>query len=383
MPTEIKIGNLGANIDTRPEEAKQKDHNIVEIVASVNVVDWKEKKESQWRKFMDQDQDGSGSCVANTVKKSAQVMLSMKHPQKLLEFSATSIYQYRSNRPSSGMIGIDAFDIWMNKGITLEALVPGELMNDSQMDKVEIDALSQQTALSFRIGGHVGIPNKDIETVASVIQTTGKAVMVWFYFTSAEWSKLVPEVKVANLDLYAPETARHSVAALDFFLYKINGKLVKCLLIEDSAHFGGLTRRIITEDFFKARNWFSRYPMNYKFLDQTAPDPVPTPDPVPAKPKYTFAFDFEFIALDKDGNISDLVKNEKQKKDVMALQDILRYEGFYPMNTASTGYYGAITAKAVLAWQTKHNVASQAELSALAGKRVGPATRKALNAIYA
>lgn len=41
----------GALIDTRTEEQKQKDYNIKEIVASVAVVDWKEKPESEWRKL--------------------------------------------------------------------------------------------------------------------------------------------------------------------------------------------------------------------------------------------------------------------------------------------------------------------------------------------
>jgi len=41
-----------------------------------------------------------------------------------------------------------------------------------------------------------------------------------------------------------------------------------------------------------------------------------------------------------------------------------------------------VTAKAVLAFQEKHKVASPMELASLAGKKVGPKTREVLNDLY-
>ena len=41
----------GACIDTRTEKQKEKDYNLNEIVASVDVVDWKEKSGTDWRSF--------------------------------------------------------------------------------------------------------------------------------------------------------------------------------------------------------------------------------------------------------------------------------------------------------------------------------------------
>jgi peptidoglycan hydrolase-like protein with peptidoglycan-binding domain len=54
----------------------------------------------------------------------------------------------------------------------------------------------------------------------------------------------------------------------------------------------------------------------------------------------------------------------------------------FPLNTESTGYYGSITAKGVLEWQLKHNVAPVDEINSLQGRRVGPATIAKLNEIY-
>lgn len=372
----------GASIDTRPESAKIKDINQVELVVSASPVIWKEKKDGDWRKFPEQNQKSSGSCVAQTIKKLALINLWLK--EKTFEiFSATSIYTYRSNKPSGGMIGVEAFDIWKNKGIALESMVPSEQMSDGAMDDVVMSDHDKEVAKSFASAGHVGLPNMDFEAVASTIQTTGKGVMVWFYFTSKEWGQKFPKVE-GGLDLYAASTARHSVAAVDFGL--INGK--KYLKVEDSALFGGIGERWISEEFFKARNWFSRYPMNFRYQDSSVPvPPSPTPEPTPApiaKPKHTFTKPLDFIPLDNHGNISDLAKNTAQKLDVIKLQDILRYEGFFPMNVSSTGYYGATTAKAVYNWQVKHAVASLSELDSIVpkGGRVGNKTITSLNNIY-
>jgi hypothetical protein len=370
----------GAALDTRPDEAKEKDMSQVETVSAAAPVQWVEKKPSEWRNFTKQDQDGSGSCVMQTVRKLAQILLWLKEKTKV-EFSA-AFYQLRSNRPDGGMIGVEAFDIWKNEGVPLEALVESDHMNDAQMDAVKIDQYKKDVAKVFRIANHLGLPNGDFERVASTIQQTGKGIMVWFYFTSEEWKAnldkandfSIPEIKTPTLTI--PTGSRHSVAAVDFFLYK--GK--KYILCEDSALFGGVSRRLISEDFFKRRNWFIRYPTTFRFQDSTQPQPEPTP--VPQKPTHTFTKPLVFIPLDANGNISNLALHESQKADVVKLQDILRYEGTFPVNVDSTGYYGATTARAVYNYQKKHAVAPAAELDSLQGRRVGEKTIASLNSKY-
>jgi hypothetical protein len=131
----------------------------------------------------------------------------------------------------------------------------------------------------------------------------------------------------------------------------------KYLLIEDSAHFGGFTRHLISEEFFKERNWFNRYPMCFKFENE----------PVEEKPKHTF---------------KNIMKMGERNDDIKALQDCLKYEGLFPVNTESTGYYGAITVKAVLEFQIKYNVALPDELNQLAGRQAGLKTLAKLNELY-
>lgn len=364
---------LGALLDNRPEEKRQKDFYLSEIVAGAAPVNWTNKAPTAWRSFPTQKQNGSYSCVAQTIKKLALISLWLRD-NILIYFSATHIYQRRSNKPAGGMIGVEAFDIWM-KGITLEQFAPSESLTDTQMDNTKIETYAEDIGKVFAIGGHIGLPNGDIDAVASVIQQTGKGVMVWFYFTESEWSRQTPIIEDNNLPSSGGKTIRHSVAAVDFTLY--NGK--KALIIEDSFPFGGLYQRVITEDFFKARNILSRYGMNFKF-DSSLGQPTSS---VPSFPKFTFYTPLVFIPLDEGGNITNMTLNNKQKVDVTALQDILKFEGLFPLNVSSTGYYGAMTAKAVLQWQIIHQVAPLNELNSLQGRRVGEQTIKILNSLYA
>lgn len=344
----------GAAIDTRSESEKAKDWHQSEVVAAINPVTWTEKPRETWRKFPIYNQNGSGSCVAQTLAKLLGVMYWLKEGI-YVHFSATHIYLRRSNKPAGGMAGVDAFNI-AKKGVTLEELVPSQSMTDEQMDGVVIPQYKQDVGSIFNVPNYLQLATKDIDTIASTIQTTGKAVMVWFYFQHDEWTER-PVVINPALDLYRTSTIRHSVAAVDFTL--VDGK--KCLIIEDSwgPGYGLGGQRIIDEDFFKARNWFAAYPIAFKFEDQTQPQLEPTP-----KPAYTFNKDLQFGMTDAD---------------VTALQDILRYEGHFPANTSSTRYFGAITKTAVQKFQDRYKIAVATDPGY---GRVGPRTRAKLNEVY-
>jgi hypothetical protein len=344
----------GAEIDTRTPEEKEGDYKLGEIVASVNPVNWQEKNQSQWRKFPIFNQNGSGSCVAQTMAKLLGIMYWIKN-KIYVHFSATHVYQQRYNKPGFGMQAVDAFNIAKN-GVTLEDLVPSQAMTDAQMDVVDIPQYKKDVGAIFKITNYISDPIKDIDTIASIIQTTGKGVMVWFYFKYDEWNDK-PVAKYLSLDLAAQDTCRHSVTAVDYAL--VNGE--KCLIIEDSwgPQYGLGGQRIITESFFKTRNWFAGHPMNFKFDEQGV-----------SKPHYTFTKQLQQQVV------------YSPDPDVKALQEILRYEGFFPANIEYTGNYGPITAKAVLLFQQKYNIGTPTEITSLKGKIVGPKTLAKLNELY-
>ena len=356
----------GAIIDTRTENEKQKDFSAKETIASFAPINWVEKSPSMWRKFPIQNQDGSGSCVAQTKKKMNGINVWLK-TGRYVTFSASHTYQRRTNKPASGMGGFDVFEIERKEGVTLEEFAPSELMNDSQMDLVKVEGPALEVAKIFLGANHVGFTPKSIDEVASTIQHTGKGVMVWFYFNYQEWTD-VPIILDTNLDLYAPSTCRHSVTAVDYCLY--NGK--KALIIEDS--WGDFNQwkgqRVITEDFYKVRNWYARYSLGFKY-EEGQPAPTPTPG-------HKFTMPMEFIPLTPSGEISNQLLHKKQMAEVVFLQDLLKKEGCLTISIASTGYYGAITCKAVIAFQKKYGIDSS---SSPEGKHVGPKTLAQLNKV--
>lgn len=334
-----KYNPIGCLPDTRPQDQKDLDVKFGEIVAKANIVNWREKPESEWRKFPALDQDGANACVAFTAKKLLGVYYQQKY-NDWVDFSAAHIYQRRANKPLGGMAG---YDIWriLKEGTTLEQFAPSK-GNDYQLDSVKVEPIEEDVGKIFRIDSEIILPIKNIDEVASVIQTTGKAVMVWFYFNEKEWARDIPYIQDYSL---TPETAwgRHSVAAVDFTLW--NGK--KALIIEDSAWFGGLNRRIILEDFYQHRNFYTAYFMKFNF------------EMAMLRPQYVFKKDLSFGMTDKD---------------VMMLQEILKYEKLFPMNVESTGYFGSITFEAVKKWQAKYGIPSTGY--------VGQITRAKLNSLY-
>lgn len=79
----------------------------------------------------------------------------------------------------------------------------------------------------------------------------------------------------------------------------------------------------------------------------------------------------EFVKTIKYGEKSEEVKFLQMKLE--SLGHLIMPKG------VAYGYYGNLTTKAVLDFQIKNNVAPMSELAKLAGRLVGPATRKMLN----
>lgn len=343
----------GAMNDPRSEREQARDFAFGEVVKAPEPVKWVRKTEEQWRKFPIYDQNGSGSCVAQTAAKLLGVSYWLNNRQ-YVHFSATDIYQQRLNKPSGGMAASDVFKIISKNGATLEELVPSQMMTDAQMDGTEIPEYKREVGRVFKVSNYLAVPVGDIDAVASIIQKTGKAVMVWFYFVSKEWTT-TPTIVDTTLTNASAKALRHSVTAVDFTL-TADGK--KALIIEDSwgPGYGKGGRRVVTEDFFKKRNFYAGYLMNFSF------DAGKT-----EKPHHRFATEMRF------GQTSP---------EIRILQDILKYEGLFPTNTDSTGYYGGVTAYSVLAFQKKYKVASDVELNNLQGMVVGEKTLTKLNQLY-
>jgi peptidoglycan hydrolase-like protein with peptidoglycan-binding domain len=246
----------GAILPT-PEQLAEMPQLVGELVATTNPVVWKPLDLSKIPKYPIFSQNGSGSCVAMSIALIASILY-YKRTNVLMMFSPSWIYKQRSNRPNAGMIGTDAFSI-ASKGLLPEVMMPSMDLTEAAINAVPTQPWFQKVAEVFAFEDiPVQLPTKDLETVASVMQTTGKPVNVWYEFLRSEWTS-VPFVNGLFGTLL-----RHSVVAIDYGMYEGS----KALAIQESwgvgaTEFGAI--RIVKENFHNSRNLFAAYPRRFKF----------------------------------------------------------------------------------------------------------------------
>jgi hypothetical protein len=341
----------GVSKDTRPEDLRLKDWTHKELVAKTAAVEWKEN--APIKKYPQRFQDGSFTCVAQTGAKILGIN-NLNESGVFVDISAFDIYDRRANKPAGGMWAQDAWEILKACGGTLEQFIPSQKLPEPI--GVDRKFFLEQIGKIFRIQNYASLPTDDIDAMAAVL-ALGTPLMMFFEYFPIEWS-LTPVLKASA----ATASSRHSITGVDFTLYQ--GK--KALCFEDSAPIftGDSGQRIITEDFIKTRCVYAGYSFDL-MNGATLPEAEPQ-DLVLEKPSY-IGGRLQF------GEVSDRVKN---------LQNVLKFDGEFPMEQSSTGLYGAITAKAVKKYQEKYQVASPEELAALQGRQVGPATEKDLELRY-
>lgn len=328
--------HLGANLDTRtPEEIAAQDIKAEQVIASAAAVDWQEIAPKDIRTFGIQDQHGKSDCVAESRRKMKRILFNVQKGIDL-DFSSVAFYRKRSNYPGQGMIAADAIQLDANAGMTLDKLVPSDVLNTEALaNALTPDKYNDDLGKVFAVqNGEIVFTPGDLETIAGTIQKTRKGVMIWIYATVAEWSQEVPTIQTP---LTGPSDPRavvvHSVVGIEPALYK--GQ--KGIWIDDSAHFGGLSRRFITEEFYKARNWWASYPIAFKF--EAA---------VGARPHYT-------------GTIK-------------SAQECYRFEGLFPSNVDFVEHAGPLTIAATKAFQAKYGIQQTGN--------IGPITTAKLHEVY-
>jgi len=259
-PQEVGPGALIEIFDPLKESEKITLHEIVGGAPAT--VEWTEKGD-KIRKFPDYNQFYTMMCGAFSAKKMLGILYYLKY-KKWIEFAEEDCYQRRKNKPGVGMYMTDIFKI-MAEGMTLKELTGAIIKYDSDADNCVIEPFKRDIGKVFAIKNPepIWINPKNIDEIASVIQVTGKGVLLNVFFTDEEWSREFP--KVVDLGLYygAKRSKLHFIVATDYTLIK--GK--KYIVIEDSAYFGGFPKRYLSEEFLVARVQYGAYPMTFKFIE--------------------------------------------------------------------------------------------------------------------
>lgn len=299
----------GALPDTRPDKEREKDYVVDEILTG-GPIPFENKKVEKLTATI-YPQEYTSSCVPHAFLTQLEYEGILTDPKAQLR-----AYRKRSNYPQEGSNGVDLYNqIRGGQSPLTEAPVT------KGMREMEANALPY-------VLGTKDLPEfnyfifQDYATIPGVV-AGGRAVSIFIFATNKEWSKEYVEIEDENLDANKAYV-RHAVCLVPSGDFSEKGK--EWLSVHDSAAFGKRHLRYISQDFLLKRTYFAATVHKKESL----PPPVQS-----GKPTRVCAF----------GERGDAVKT---------LQTFLAKEGYLNAQHI-TGYYGALTAKAVLWYQLKHH----------------------------
>jgi len=109
------------------------------------------------------------------------------------------------------------------------------------------------------------------------------------------------------------------------------------------------------------------YIIAYAMQGVVTPATAPITYPAPADFKYTFTAQLDLGA---------------SGEEVIALQNVLKMDGEFPLTVQSTGYFGTVTQLALEKFQAKYGIVTEGTPETTGYGRVGPATLEKLNALF-
>ncbi len=318
--------------DPRLDARVQNGWGIGEVLPEAAPFEWKKKKPTELVSYPVWNQKGTSACVAFSKAKQISIKI-FQMTGVWIDFSPASIYQLRANKPGLGMGIPNANEIVNKHGATLEALMKSQNLTEEQIMTVRRTKVADlfAKAIAEAVVRYLYVPI-NIDRMAQTIEAK-KSISLLIFGTYNEYARLVPVVMNPNLT-YEQAPIRHEVVGVDYF---IDSNGVKRIYINDSAHFGGLPVRELTEDFLLKRCILA------DVLDVFSFDPENIP-----KPSYD--------------------------ESVTSLQDCLKAEGVFPSDQTSTGFYGPITTQAVKDFQKKYGLEQVGT--------VGPKTKAKLHELY-
>ena len=340
-----EIQFTGVIDDPRSDFDKNKDYQHEELFGR-GVYLWKEKAMEDWKSYPIRNQNGSGMCGAFSCAKALGINNKMETGQ-YVDLSPVYIYNQRLNN-SSGMWMQNMFDIACNGGSPTDPDYKSDGITDDMAKAMGFTEDQKKEAMQYRGKNYVFITDRNIDNIASVVDQ-GMTPILLMRCNFKEWTN---EPTVVDGITEQDYNVNHFIPVVDATLYK--GK--KCLIIEDSwgQQYGYKGRRILSEDFIKARVFYAGYIVDLPTADLN-------------KPKHTFNRDLVFGT---------------RGEEVIALQKCLVWEGLLKPEFV-TGYFGNYTMKAVMDFQTKYKneVLKPAGVKVATGK-VMKYTRMQLNKLY-
>ena len=327
-----------------------------------------------------------GACTGHAGAKYRQYLLSLDTKQ-IFPLSARFIYSLAKCQDGVADQGtfprLIAQNI-QNFGIATEATCPNETDLDHETyvyNRVQanIPADAFTDAAPFKIGGYA-FPNvKDPSQLKQAISQFNGAMLL-VQVGQEWWTNAAGVSSWAPADVVPLRAPKNVVGGHEVFLYGYED------VIEN-----GATRT----KFYIFNSWSVQWGLSGKawfYYDEYSPfieeaitfvdlpaNLLQNLSQLPSKAVFKHTFNHD-INLNDSGD------------EVVALQAALMLDGDFDQTLyksllldqagSQLGMYGDITRRAVLAFQTKYQVAPNSVLGPLAGKTVGPATRAKLNSLF-
>lgn len=313
-----KIVSQAALPDTRPPELKEKDYKAAEVAGAAAVAPFQNERIKKLTATIF-NQWYVGSCVPHgfyTQLEYEGIVSKSFNPSQL------RAYRKRVNYPSEGSNGVDMYDK-IKAGQSNDFPTP-EKFREAEATAMPLIAGTKllEDFKYFQYWKNGVIDHEQVVRDVAI----GKAISIFFYATQDEWAREYVEIKEPDLHI-GMAGVRHCVCLIPKGDFTKDGK--QWLSVHDSAKFGNRHLRYISYDFLKERLYFAA--KVYKASE------IPVPPAPPA-----LGLPLEYCNF------------EEQNTKVLALQKYLISKGFLEAQYA-TGYYGSLTAKALLWWQLFHH----------------------------
>lgn len=316
----FKRQDTGAIGDNRTPSQIENAYDSRELVSATEPLKWVEK--TIWKGYPVKRQWYTLQCVAQSMTKHLGIN-NEKDFNKFIALCAEFFYSFRVNKPSGGMVWLDACKLATTVASCFDFRIK-QRIRESEPEPVITKEMKEE-ALQFIGMNYFEDKERTLESIARIIETRGSC-LVWFWFdvNGEEWWRAEPQIIYPNLGVYSAGATRHAVIATDYGIR--NGK--KVIKIEDSAGNGSAINdqdRFIDENFIK-RCFVAGYVIDL-------PNEIPNMD----KPKFTGT---RILKIGMSGN------------DVKELQVILQYYKLFNYPNP-TGYFGGATRMGVIALQEK------------------------------
>lgn len=321
--------NFGVLDDPRSDEEKARDYSAEEVLPTAAENPFTGTKITS-HILADENQYGVGACVTHSV---GNVLESVGEPRP----SHMLMYRTRSNYPAEGCYPHEIVHRYSKvKTPVWEDFPTPANFTEAEANKLHVHPMFlRETEIPY-----FATPIGDTKKMAQVVNS-GTSLTVTIFAIVPEWARSMVTIIDKMLGLLGA-TVRHQVTVLENGAY--SDASGNWFTIIDSAWFGGLRIRYVSEDFMQKRMYHPAY-----FYKPVSKEPRPT--------KKT---------------PTGICEYGQRNDHVLALQRWLCMAPEY-----QTGYYGVITSKKVLAWQLseaqafRNRKVSQTQLKAWGGRYFG------------